>query len=97
MTSVIIEREGAVAFVIMSGPALSLTMKEGLLKSLLTVAADEQVRAVVLPGSGRAFCVGQELAEHAALAKGPLARPVDGAAGPQPGDLLHRARPGFSG
>jgi 2-(1,2-epoxy-1,2-dihydrophenyl)acetyl-CoA isomerase len=66
MTSVTIEREGNVASVILPGPALSLAVKEGLLESLLAVAADDQVRAVVLTGTGRAFCVGQDLAEHAA-------------------------------
>jgi len=72
MTSVTIEREGDVASIILPGPALSLAVKEGLLESLLAVAADDQVRAVVLTGTGRAFCVGQDLAEHsAALAKDP--------------------------
>jgi 2-(1,2-epoxy-1,2-dihydrophenyl)acetyl-CoA isomerase len=66
VTSVTVSRDGAVASVILPGPALSLTMKEGLLSSLLEVAADDQVRAVVLAGTGRAFCVGQDLAEHAA-------------------------------
>lgn len=66
MTSVTVEREGAVASVVLPGPALNLAVKEGLLESLLAVAADDQVRAVVLAGTGRAFCVGQDLAEHAA-------------------------------
>jgi len=66
MTSVTVEREGAVASVVLPGPALSLAVKEGLLESLRAVAADDQVRAVVLTGTGKAFCVGQDLAEHAA-------------------------------
>jgi 2-(1,2-epoxy-1,2-dihydrophenyl)acetyl-CoA isomerase len=65
MTNVTVARDGAVATVILPGPALSLAVKESLLESLLAVAADDAVRAVVLTGSGRAFCVGQDLAEHA--------------------------------
>jgi 2-(1,2-epoxy-1,2-dihydrophenyl)acetyl-CoA isomerase len=64
--SVTVEREGGVATVVLPSPALSLAVKEGLLASLLTVAADDQVRAVVLAGTGRSFCVGQDLTEHAA-------------------------------
>jgi 2-(1,2-epoxy-1,2-dihydrophenyl)acetyl-CoA isomerase len=66
MTSVTVERDGDVASVILPGPALSRAVKEGLLSSLRSVADDESVRAVVLTGTGRAFCVGQDLAEHAA-------------------------------
>ena len=72
MTSVTVERDGAVASVILPGPALSVAVKEGLLSSLRAVADDESVRAVMLTGTGRAFCVGQDLAEHAAaLGKDP--------------------------
>lgn len=66
MTSVTVERDGAVASVILPGPALNVAVKEGLLSSLRAVADDEAVRAVLLTGTGRAFCVGQDLAEHAA-------------------------------
>jgi 2-(1,2-epoxy-1,2-dihydrophenyl)acetyl-CoA isomerase len=66
MTTVTVERDGAVASVILPGPALNLAVKEGLLKALRDVAEDDQVRAVVFGGTGRAFCVGQDLAEHAA-------------------------------
>src|SRR3954468_2729782 len=47
--------------------ALTLEAKEALLAAVSSVAADDEVRAVVLTGTGRAFCVGQDLREHAAL------------------------------
>jgi 2-(1,2-epoxy-1,2-dihydrophenyl)acetyl-CoA isomerase len=66
MSTVTVERDGAVASVILPGPALNTAVKEGLRTALQAVAADSQVRAVVFGGTGRAFCVGQDLAEHAA-------------------------------
>jgi 2-(1,2-epoxy-1,2-dihydrophenyl)acetyl-CoA isomerase len=45
--------------------SLTVAAKQGLLSALEAAAADEAVRAVVLTGSGRAFCAGQDLAEHA--------------------------------
>ena len=66
MTGVTIERDGAVATVVLSSPALNFAVKKGLLGALRDVAADGSVRAVVLAGTGRSFCVGQDLAEHAA-------------------------------
>ena len=47
--------------------ALTVPMKTALLDALHQVHDDEAVRAVVLTGSGRAFCVGQDLREHAGL------------------------------
>lgn len=44
--------------------ALDVATKEALLAALRMAADDEQVRAVVLTGTGRAFCVGQDLREH---------------------------------
>ncbi|SDQ45354.1 enoyl-CoA hydratase-related protein [Thermostaphylospora chromogena] len=46
--------------------ALITEMKTELRDILRRVAADDDVRAVLLTGSGRAFCVGQDLREHAA-------------------------------
>lgn len=44
--------------------ALDTQLKEGLLEAVRAAAVDTSVRAVVLTGSGRAFCVGQDLVEH---------------------------------
>ncbi|MBV9097582.1 MAG: enoyl-CoA hydratase/isomerase family protein [Frankiaceae bacterium] len=74
--------------------ALTVEMKLALLDALGQAASDD-VRAVVLTGEGRAFCVGQDLREHAdSLASGdveldtvrshynPIARAVAGLAKP---------------
>lgn len=47
--------------------ALDIATKESLLVQLKEVAQDPAIRAVVLTGTGRAFCVGQDLREHIAL------------------------------
>ncbi|MFC5679510.1 enoyl-CoA hydratase-related protein [Aeromicrobium endophyticum] len=44
--------------------SLTLSAKVALRDALHEAAADSAVRAVVLTGSGRAFCVGQDLQEH---------------------------------
>lgn len=46
--------------------ALNRELKVALRDALATAAEDEAVRAVLLTGSGRAFCVGQDLKEHVA-------------------------------
>jgi len=59
----------AVATVTLNRPAamnaLDTELKTALRETLEEVGNDPAVRAVVLTGSGRAFCVGQDLAEHA--------------------------------
>ncbi len=66
---VTLARLGAVATLTMNrherGNALVAPMKQQLRDCLEQVAADPAVRCVVLTGSGRAFCAGQDLAEHA--------------------------------
>jgi 2-(1,2-epoxy-1,2-dihydrophenyl)acetyl-CoA isomerase len=44
--------------------SLTVAMKQGLLAALQTAREDDAVRAVILTGAGRAFCVGQDLKEH---------------------------------
>ena len=46
--------------------ALNTTMKEELREAVERAAQDPAVRAVLLTGNGRAFCVGQDLKEHVA-------------------------------
>ncbi len=68
---VLVERADGVATVTFSRPeamnSLDLATKEALLGALRDVAADDEVRCVVLTGSGRAFSVGQDLKEHVRL------------------------------
>lgn len=47
--------------------SLDIATKELLLGILRQVAEDQEVRCVVLTGSGRSFCVGQDLKEHVGL------------------------------
>ncbi|RHW27568.1 enoyl-CoA hydratase [Nocardioides immobilis] len=67
---VLVDRADAVATVTLNRPdrrnALTGELKEALVAALEEVADDTEVRAVVLTGAGSAFCVGQDLGEHAA-------------------------------
>ncbi|RZQ62681.1 enoyl-CoA hydratase-related protein [Amycolatopsis suaedae] len=47
--------------------SLTVELKERLLAALREAAADESVRAIVLTGTGKAFCAGQDLKEHVGL------------------------------
>lgn len=63
------ELSGPVATITLDRPeamnALDVALKEGLHRALQEAAADPAVRAVLLTGTGRGFCVGQDLREHA--------------------------------
>jgi 2-(1,2-epoxy-1,2-dihydrophenyl)acetyl-CoA isomerase len=66
----LVERSEGVATLTLNRPesmnSLSVSLKQTLVGALEDVARDPSVRAVVLTGTGRGFCVGQDLREHAA-------------------------------
>jgi 2-(1,2-epoxy-1,2-dihydrophenyl)acetyl-CoA isomerase len=71
---VLVDVTGGVATVTMNRPeamnSLDTATKSALLDAVRNVAKDDTVRCVVLTGTGRAFCVGQDLNEHVALLHG---------------------------
>ena len=74
--TVLYDLSDGVATVTLNRPAamnaLNTELKGALRDTLLAAAEDPDVRAVLLTGSGRAFCVGQDLAEHAQNLQGDL-------------------------
>jgi len=70
VASSLVTRDGDVATVTLNRPAqrnaLDAALKTALLEAVTEVGGDDTVRAVVLAAEGPAFCVGQDLAEHAA-------------------------------
>jgi 2-(1,2-epoxy-1,2-dihydrophenyl)acetyl-CoA isomerase len=64
------EDSAGVATLTMLRPGLSSASRRELLAHTRDVAADESVRAVLLTGTGRAFCVGQDLHESQARREG---------------------------
>jgi 2-(1,2-epoxy-1,2-dihydrophenyl)acetyl-CoA isomerase len=61
---------GGVATVTLARAGLTSVMRKELLAVVQEIAADESVRAVLVTGTGRAFCVGQDLAEHVESLRG---------------------------
>lgn len=65
---VLIDTDGAVTTIRLNRPevmnALDTAAKVTLRDAVQEVAADPDVRCLVLTGTGRAFCVGQDLREH---------------------------------
>lgn len=70
-TPVLLEVQDGIATITLNRPdamnSLSIAAKEALLAAVRSAAEDPDVRCVVLTGSGRAFCVGQDLKEHIQL------------------------------
>ena len=67
-----VTREDAdgVAALTLRRPGLTHESRHQLLAAVEAVAGDAGVRAVLLTGSGRAFCVGQDLAQHVEALRG---------------------------
>ena len=70
-----VTREDAdgVATLTLLRPGLTHESRRALLAAVEAVAGDPSVRAVLLTGSGRAFCVGQDLAQHVEALRGDAA------------------------
>lgn len=72
-SAVAVRRDGAVATVVLDRPerlnALDLPTRRALIAALREIATDDTVRAVVLTGNGRAFCVGQDLSAEDELTR----------------------------
>ncbi|MBL8732879.1 MAG: enoyl-CoA hydratase/isomerase family protein [Planctomycetes bacterium] len=70
MAEVLVERAQRVVTLTLNRPerlnAVTATLYQELIAALQDAAADPGVRAVVLTGQGRAFCVGADLVDHAA-------------------------------
>jgi|SRR5262245_29356536 len=68
MADLRVETADGIATVTLDRPdalnALTIPLKEALIDAFTTIAADREVRAIVLTGAGRAFCAGQDLQER---------------------------------
>ena len=68
--SLLLTHDQGVATITLNRPdslnSLDVTLKEALAEAITEVTRDDRVRAVLLAGAGRAFCVGQDLREHLA-------------------------------
>jgi 2-(1,2-epoxy-1,2-dihydrophenyl)acetyl-CoA isomerase len=80
VTVLLLDVADGVATVTLNRPeslnSLSLELKVALRETLDKLAVDPGVRAIVLTGAGRAFCVGQDLREHTQLLEAGSSAPL---------------------
>nr|WP_042183045.1 enoyl-CoA hydratase-related protein [Kibdelosporangium sp. MJ126-NF4]CEL15324.1 Enoyl-CoA hydratase [Kibdelosporangium sp. MJ126-NF4]CTQ95634.1 Enoyl-CoA hydratase (EC 4.2.1.17) [Kibdelosporangium sp. MJ126-NF4] len=76
-SGVTLVRDGAVATITMTSPALTTRAKSDLADAVAEVGKDPEVRAVVLTGTGKAFSLGQDLKEHAQALREDAATALD--------------------
>jgi 2-(1,2-epoxy-1,2-dihydrophenyl)acetyl-CoA isomerase len=101
VSPVLLEVADGIATITLNRPdamnSLDVATKEALLAALRRVADDAAVRCVVLTGTGRAFCVGQDLKEHIEIlhsaASDALFRTVDEHYNPIVTTLVGMAKP----
>lgn len=71
------EADGGVVTIALQRPALDTEVKQDLVAAVRRAGADGSARAVLLTGTGKAFCVGQDLGEHAAALRADAASSLD--------------------
>src|SRR5688500_16377547 len=80
MEPLLVDRDGAVVTLTLNRPdalnALNRPLNEALRAAVEAIGNDPAVRAVVLAGAGRAFCVGQDLREHVESLESPDGAPL---------------------
>jgi 2-(1,2-epoxy-1,2-dihydrophenyl)acetyl-CoA isomerase len=68
---ILLQRDGAIARLTLNRPdrlnSLTLEMLGELSDALTEIEHDETIRAIILTGTGRAFCAGQDLTDHEAI------------------------------
>jgi 2-(1,2-epoxy-1,2-dihydrophenyl)acetyl-CoA isomerase len=76
----LVERTDGIATLTLNRPdslnSLDVALKEALREELTELGSDPSVRAILLTGAGRAFCVGQDLREHVATLESGSADPL---------------------
>jgi 2-(1,2-epoxy-1,2-dihydrophenyl)acetyl-CoA isomerase len=77
----LVERTDSVVTLTMNRPgsmnSLNVALKDALRDTLAELETDRSCRAVVLAGAGRAFCAGQDLAEHVTTLESGHGDPLD--------------------